>query len=86
MFTVSELKQTRVYRDAKYEGRTEDAQALVLRLLARRVGVVPAATEGQICALSLSQVETLGEDLLDFSGLDDLETWLRSHSDEPSVG
>jgi predicted transposase YdaD len=88
MFSVSELKQTRVYRDAldegriegRVEGRVEEAQALVLRLLAHRFGAVSSTTETQIRSLSLTQVEDLGEALLDFAGLADLETWLRSRS------
>jgi Domain of unknown function (DUF4351) len=80
MFSVSELKQTRVYRDAMNEGRAEEARALVLRLLAHRFGTVSPVTEAQICGLSLSQMENLGEALLDFSGLADLEVWLRSQS------
>jgi predicted transposase YdaD len=80
MFTVSELKQTRVYRDAMNEGRAEEAFALVMRQLIHRVGVVPSVTETRISGLSLSQMENLGEALLDFSGLEDLEAWLRSHS------
>jgi predicted transposase YdaD len=78
MFTVSELKQTRVYRDAMNEGRAEEAQALVMRQLVRWVGVVPSVTETRIRGLSLSQVENLAEALLDFSSVDDLEVWLRS--------
>lgn len=81
MFGISELKQTRVYRDAMNEGRAEKAQTLVMRQLVRRVGVVPSATEAQVRGLSLSQVENLAEALLNFSGLEDLEMWLRSQSD-----
>jgi predicted transposase YdaD len=80
MFSVSELKQTRVYRDAMNEGRAEEAQTLVMRQLVRRVGVVPSVTETRIRGLSLSQVENLAEALLDFSSVDDLEMWLRSQS------
>ncbi len=84
MFSVSELKQIRVYRDAmdegREEGRAEEAQALVLRLLSRRFDTISPATGVQISGLSLNKVEDLGEALLDFSNLGDLETWLRSHS------
>jgi predicted transposase/invertase (TIGR01784 family) len=80
MFSVSELKQTRVYRDAMDEGRAEEAQTLVMRQLVRRVDVVPSSAEARIRALSLSQVENLAEALLDFSSVDDLEMWLRSQS------
>ncbi len=82
MFSVSELKQTRVYREAvdegRVEGRVEEAQALVLRLLVHRFGAVDPATEAKICDLSLSQVEDLGEALLDFAGPTDLEAWLQA--------
>jgi predicted transposase YdaD len=42
MFSVSELKQTKVYQEARDEGRQEGEQLgesrLVLRLLSRRIG------------------------------------------------
>jgi hypothetical protein len=34
----------------------------------------------QIQALSLTQLEALGEALLDFTKPDDLDEWMRSHS------
>ncbi|MGA7937178.1 MAG: DUF4351 domain-containing protein [Kovacikia sp.] len=52
-------------------------RSLVLRLLARRVGTLPANVEAQVQALALSQLEALGEALLDFVALDDLMGWLR---------
>jgi predicted transposase YdaD len=36
MFTLSDLKQTRVYQDARLEGELEKAHSLVLRQLNRR--------------------------------------------------
>ncbi|MDB9539129.1 DUF4351 domain-containing protein, partial [Anabaenopsis tanganyikae CS-531] len=33
----------------------------------------------QIQGLSLSQIEALGEDLLDFTTVADLQIWLQSH-------
>ncbi len=54
----------------------ERERSLILRQLTRRVGELPDAIGGQITALSLEQLEGLGEALLDFSGLADLETWL----------
>jgi predicted transposase YdaD len=84
MFSVSELKQTRVYRDAmdegRIEGRREEAQGLVLRQLMRRFGTIPSVAETQIRSLPLAQVEFLGEELLDFSSLADLDAWLESQS------
>ncbi len=83
MFTVSDLKQTKVYREALDEGleqgRSEEAQSLVFRLLNRRVGAIAPETEAQIRKLSLTQIEQLGEALLDFSDRADLDQWLADH-------
>jgi predicted transposase YdaD len=78
MLGLSNLKDTKVYQ----EGRTEEARSLVLRLLARRVGTLPANVEAQVQALALPQLEALGEALLDFAGLDDLERWLQMNRSE----
>jgi hypothetical protein len=51
-------------------------RSLVLRLLVRRVGTLPTAIQTQVEALPLDQLEILGEALLDFTGLADLENWL----------
>ncbi|OKH36616.1 hypothetical protein NIES2119_16435 [[Phormidium ambiguum] IAM M-71] len=66
------LQQTRVYQEA----REDEAKSLILRLLTRRVGEVPDSLRSQIETLSLTQLESLGEALLDFSNLSDLEVWL----------
>jgi len=66
------LQQTRVYQEA----REDEAKSLILRLLTRRVGEVPESVRTQIETLSLTQLESLGEALLDFSNLSDLEVWL----------
>jgi predicted transposase/invertase (TIGR01784 family) len=50
---------------------------LILRLLGRRVGELPGAARLQIDKLSITQLEDLGEALLDFSELADLEIWLQ---------
>lgn len=54
-------------------------KALVLRLLNRRVGTVPEPLQTQVNALSGGELESLGDALLDFISLSDLEQWLRSH-------
>jgi hypothetical protein len=53
---------------------------LVLRQLTRRIDDVPSEVRSQIQALSLTQLELLGEALLDFTSLSDLESWLVSNS------
>ena len=69
------LQHTRVYQEAK----EDEARSLILRQLMRRVGEVPNQMREQIDALSLEQLEALGEALLDFNGITDLENWLREH-------
>jgi predicted transposase YdaD len=58
------------------EGRTEEGQALILRLLTRRVGNVPMEAESRVKALPLERLEDLGEALLDFTQIGDLLAWL----------
>jgi Domain of unknown function (DUF4351) len=61
------------------EGQQEGEARLVLRLLDRRVGKLSLEVRAQIQSLSLPQLESLGEALLDFSEPSDLQDWLRSH-------
>jgi hypothetical protein len=51
---------------------------LVLRQLKRKLGQITPELEIQIKALDIDKVELLGEDLLDFSTVDDLKGWLVS--------
>ncbi|BDI18223.1 hypothetical protein ANSO36C_40250 [Nostoc cf. commune SO-36] len=51
-----------------------------MRLLNRRIGEIDASLIGQIKGLSIEQLENLGEALLDFSNVADLETWLNQQS------
>ncbi|PHJ64499.1 hypothetical protein VF03_28830, partial [Nostoc linckia z2] len=51
---------------------------LILRQLTRRVGELPQEVIEQIQSLSLEQLENLGEALLDFQAIADLETWFNT--------
>ncbi len=81
------LQETRVYREIKQEGIQEGIQegeqrglerekSLVLRLLNRRVGKLPQEVRSRVESLSLEQLENLGEALLDFTSMADLDAWL----------
>jgi predicted transposase/invertase (TIGR01784 family) len=72
MFGLSELRETKVYQ----EGRQEGERSLVLRQLTRRIGNVTPELAVKVQTLSLTQLEALGEALLDFSQPADLITWL----------
>jgi predicted transposase/invertase (TIGR01784 family) len=74
-----ELEQTRVYQEAEQQGEMKATQALILRLLNRRVGNLSPAVEMRVKALPLVRVEDLGEALLDFGKMSDLIAWLDAH-------
>jgi Domain of unknown function (DUF4351) len=57
-------------------GEAKGLRELVMRQLKRRVGTISVDLETRIKALPLAQLEELGEALLDFSLLSDLESWL----------
>jgi predicted transposase YdaD len=63
----------------RQEGALGEAQALILRQLTRRIGSVAPEMRSQVQALSLAQLESLGEALLDFAEAGDLERWLREN-------
>jgi Domain of unknown function (DUF4351)/Bacteriorhodopsin-like protein len=56
--------------------RVEEARSLVIRQLTRKLGSISPLLLVKIEALSIEQVELLGEDLLDFTSIDNLEQWL----------
>jgi Domain of unknown function (DUF4351) len=64
-------------QEGKQQGRQEGELAIVLRQLTRRFNRLPESVTSQIEALSLSQLESLGDALLDFMSLADLQEWLR---------
>ncbi|NJM68289.1 MAG: DUF4351 domain-containing protein [Acaryochloris sp. RU_4_1] len=69
----------------RLEGRQEGLRAgerlLVLRLLTRRLGDIPQEVRSQIEMLSVEQLEALGEALLDFMEMADLERWITGATD-----
>jgi predicted transposase YdaD len=74
------LRESPWYQEIRQEGRKEEGQSLILLQLTRRIGEVAPEVRLQVQALSLAQLEALGEALLDFSEPADLDEWLRSYS------
>jgi hypothetical protein len=64
------------YLNWERETQERSERSLILRLLNRRVGEISASTLEQINTLSLEQLESLGEALLDFTAIADLTQWL----------
>ena len=85
---TADIKETRFYQEVllvgleegRQEGRQEEAANLVMRLLTRRCGSLSSSLEIQVRSLLVNQLEMLGEDLLDFSDIKDLENWLAAIS------
>ena len=79
MFLLSDIKQTRVYQEAKEEGEQEGKKNLLLRILSKKFGKLRDEYIKSINGFNIAQLEDLGEALLDFKDINDLEKWLQSH-------
>ena len=85
--TLDEFTQSVAYQEifgqgrqeGRQEGRAEGEASVTLRLLNRRCGPLTPATTNCIQALPLEQLEALADALLDFSGPEDLMSWLAAH-------
>ncbi|QYX30575.1 DUF2887 domain-containing protein [Sphaerospermopsis torques-reginae] len=76
MFLVNDIKQTRVYQEAKQE----EATNLLLRQLSKRFGKLTDSYIQKISNLKIAQLEDLGEALLDFRDIHDLDEWFKSYT------
>ncbi len=63
--------------EGRAEGQQQEAAALVLRLLRRRLGALSAEAESRIRALPVAELEALGEALLDWRTPAELMAWLQ---------
>jgi predicted transposase/invertase (TIGR01784 family) len=61
---------------AEQKGEQKGESRLILRLLKKRFGEITAETSSQVQNLSIEDLESLGEDFLEFDSLEDLENWL----------
>jgi predicted transposase YdaD len=78
MFLVNDIKQTRVYQEAKQE----EATNLLVRILSKKFGKLTNSYIENINNLTITQLEDLGEALLDFVDITDLEPWLKAHTEK----
>jgi predicted transposase/invertase (TIGR01784 family) len=83
----ADITQTRFYQEVLEIGEKKGLQQgmqqgeanLTIRLLKRRCGNLTAIQEEKVQSLSISQLESLGEALLDFQNMSDLENWLQDN-------
>ncbi|CAD5940024.1 hypothetical protein PCC9214_01859 [Planktothrix tepida] len=80
LFRSETMRESVIYQeireDGLLEGRQREAMLFVTRQLTRRVGAIAPIIQEQIQTLSVEELENLGEALLDFSEVTDLENWL----------
>jgi predicted transposase YdaD len=79
----ADITQTRFYQEVLEIGEKKGLQQgeanLTIRLLKRRCGNLTAIQEQKVRLLSISQLESLGEALLDFQNMSDWENWLQDN-------
>jgi predicted transposase YdaD len=76
------LSETRFYQDVLQKGLEQGLQRevdLVLRQLQRRCGVLLIDRQELVRSLTITQLESLGDALLDFNGMADLEVWFKAN-------
>jgi predicted transposase YdaD len=66
------IQQTRVYQDAKADGE----KIVLLKMLDRKLGSITTEIRSRVNSLSIEQLESLSESLLDFGQMSDLIGWL----------
>jgi predicted transposase YdaD len=75
----ADVTQTRFYQEVLERGEKSGEANLVIRLLNRRCGKLTPIQEEKVRSLSISQLESLGEALLDFQNMSDLENWFQDN-------
>jgi predicted transposase YdaD len=77
---TADITQSRFYQEVVEVGRQEGLLAgeadLILRQLTRKYGALTPEVNQQIKALTIAELGDLGEALLDFVEISDLEAWL----------
>lgn len=74
------LKESVTYQRILNDGGKQEAIALISRQLKKRFGLVSETLKPQLNVLSIEQLESLGESLLDFTELQDLMNWLENNT------
>jgi predicted transposase YdaD len=69
------MRESVIYQEILQEGKEEGRQSelrLVMRQLTRRIGAINSQLQSKVDNFSLTQLEDLGEALLDFNSETDL--------------
>jgi predicted transposase/invertase (TIGR01784 family) len=93
LFREDIMRESVIYQDilqqgvqqGLQQGLQQEAISMVMRQLTRRLGEIEPTLQERIRGLSLVQLETLAEDLLDFSQMGDLVAWLERPREMPPL-
>ena len=69
-----------LYQQDRELAKQEGEQRLIIRQLNRRVGEIDSSLIQKVQELPVEKLEELGEALLDFTSVTDLETWLKLYN------
>ena len=69
------MRESVMYQEFLSEAESRERQ-LVFRQLTRKIGNLSPILQGQVNGLPIDRIESLGEALLDFTSMSDLESWL----------
>jgi predicted transposase/invertase (TIGR01784 family) len=84
LFSEGLMRESVIYQEIFQEGEArgeargilQGERLMVARVLSRRFGMLTPAIESKLDALSLEQIETLGEVMFEFRSMADLSQWL----------
>ncbi|MCT7951430.1 DUF4351 domain-containing protein [Ancylothrix sp. C2] len=76
--TIAQQAEQRGLQQGQVEGKKQEAQRYLLRLLNRRFGAIPAPIQTQIQNLTVEQLEELGEILLTANSLEEFSAAIPS--------
>ncbi|MBW4506886.1 MAG: DUF4351 domain-containing protein [Scytonematopsis contorta HA4267-MV1] len=73
------MQESVIYQDILQKGEGREALKMITRQLNRRFSQIDTLFIERVRALSTEQLENLGEELLDFTDVSDLEAWLNQN-------
>lgn len=79
LFREEIMRESVIYQDILEQGERRASISMIIRQINRRFGPLTPEIQARIQTLSITQLEDLGEALLDFSQPTDLTAWLESH-------
>jgi predicted transposase YdaD len=74
------MQESVIYQHILHKGEQKEALKYTLRLLNRRFGQIDSLIIERLQVLSTEQLESLGEEFLDFSSISDLVAWLEHNT------